>query len=71
MKLMLMIQCFLFLGQYCMPEKGVDLTAKTHLMTTDELINIASLFVSEGVRKIRLTGGEPLVRPDVIEIVRK
>ena len=54
-----------------MPEKGVELTAKTHLLTTDELIQVASLFVKEGVKKIRLTGGEPLVRPDVIDVVSK
>jgi cyclic pyranopterin phosphate synthase len=42
-----------------------------HLLTTDEIIKIASLFVSEGTRKIRLTGGEPLVRPDVVDVVRR
>jgi len=54
-----------------MPEKGVELTAKTHLLTTDELIHVASLFVKEGVKKIRLTGGEPLVRSDVVDVVSK
>jgi len=54
-----------------MPEQGVELTDKPHLLTTDELIKLASLFVQEGTRKIRLTGGEPLVRPDVIDVVRE
>jgi len=47
-----------------MPEEGVDLTAKKNLLSSDELIQLADIFVQEGVKKIRLTGGEPLVRPD-------
>ena len=54
--------------QYCMPEEGVDLTAKKNLLSSDELIQLADIFVQEGVKKIRLTGGEPLVRPDVIGV---
>jgi len=54
-----------------MPEDGVELTDKPHLLTSDELVQLASLFVQEGVNKIRLTGGEPLVRRDVVDIVRK
>ena len=42
--------------QYCMPEEGVSLTAKKHLLTTEEIIRLAKLFVSQGVNKIRLTG---------------
>ena len=57
--------------QYCMPEQGVDLTEKTKLLTSEELIQISKIFVDEGVKKIRLTGGEPLVRPDVIDIIGK
>lgn len=52
-----------------MPEEGVELTPKKHLLSTNELLKVASIFVSEGVNKIRLTGGEPLVRPDVVDIV--
>lgn len=51
-----------------MPEEGVDLTAKQNLLSSDELIQLADIFVQEGVKKIRLTGGEPLVRPDVIGV---
>jgi len=43
---------------YCMPESGVDLTPAEHLLTTDELMRLTELFVSCGVDKIRLTGGE-------------
>lgn len=55
--------------QYCMPEEGVPLTPKAKLLTTEEILTLARLFVKEGVDKIRLTGGEPLIRPDVVDIV--
>jgi len=54
---------------YCMPEEGIALTPKPHLMTADEIIQIATTFVAFGVTKIRLTGGEPLVRKDAKEII--
>jgi len=54
---------------YCMPEDGVNLTPSSRLLTTDETLRIARLFVRAGVDKIRLTGGEPTVRPDLPEIV--
>ncbi|XP_033368459.1 molybdenum cofactor biosynthesis protein 1 isoform X2 [Parus major] len=57
--------------QYCMPEEGVQLTPKSELLTAQEIITLARLFVKEGVEKIRLTGGEPLIRPDVVDIVGK
>lgn len=55
--------------QYCMPEEGVKLTPKAQLLSTAEILTIARLFVHEGVDKIRLTGGEPLIRPDVVDII--
>ncbi|XP_021491917.1 molybdenum cofactor biosynthesis protein 1 isoform X2 [Meriones unguiculatus] len=55
--------------RYCMPEEGVSLTPKADLLTTAEILTLARLFVKEGVDKIRLTGGEPLIRPDVVDIV--
>lgn len=54
-----------------MPAGGVDLTAKEKLLTAPEIIKIASIFVQEGVDKIRLTGGEPSIRPDLVELVGK
>ena len=56
------------LGQYCMPEEGVPLSPKNELLTTEEIVKVAGLFVQEGVNKIRLTGGEPLVRRDIVDI---
>lgn len=54
--------------QYCMPSEGVELTPKPQLLSQAEIIRLASLFVSSGVNKIRLTGGEPTVRKDIEEI---
>nr|XP_046268627.1 molybdenum cofactor biosynthesis protein 1 isoform X2 [Scatophagus argus] len=55
--------------QYCMPEEGVKLTPRGQLLSTSEILTLARLFVQEGVEKIRLTGGEPLIRPDVLDII--
>lgn len=52
-----------------MPEEGVKLSPKDKLMTADEIFSLARIFVQHGVRKIRLTGGEPTVRADLIEII--
>lgn len=54
-----------------MPAEGVKLTKKENILKTDEIIQIADLFVKEGIRKIRLTGGEPTVRKDIVDIVGK
>ena len=54
---------------YCMPEEGILLTPKPKLMTADEIVSVAQTFVSLGVTKIRLTGGEPLIRKDAAEIM--
>ncbi|XP_071454686.1 molybdenum cofactor biosynthesis protein 1 isoform X2 [Hetaerina americana] len=56
--------------QYCMPREGVKLTPSNKLLTTDEVIRLAEIFVREGVNKIRLTGGEPTIRKDLVDIVR-
>jgi len=56
---------------YCMPAEGIALTPKSHLMTADENVTIAQTFVHLGVTKIRLTGGEPLVRKDAATIIQR
>jgi cyclic pyranopterin phosphate synthase len=54
-----------------MPADGIALSPKADLMTADEIFAIAQTFVKNGVDKIRLTGGEPLLRKDFPEIVSK
>ena len=56
---------------YCMPEAGVELSPRSHLMTYEEIYTIAKTFVDHGVTKIRLTGGEPLIRKDIPVILEK
>ncbi|MCO5604466.1 hypothetical protein L7F22_058632 [Adiantum nelumboides] len=55
--------------RYCMPAEGVPLMPNEEALTGPEIARLARLFVSEGVRKIRLTGGEPTLRRDLIDIV--
>lgn len=60
------LRCF-----YCMPAEGVQLTPRSHIMTYEEIYEIAKTFVDHGVTKIRLTGGEPLIRKDIPLILEK
>ncbi|KAL4766504.1 uncharacterized protein BDW70DRAFT_146554 [Aspergillus foveolatus] len=55
---------------YCMPEEGVPLSPPAHLLTSPEIVYLSSLFVSQGVTKIRLTGGEPTVRKDIVPLMQ-
>ena len=54
---------------YCMPEDGVPVQPKSHLLSNDEIMQLATLFVHHGVDKVRLTGGEPLLRKDLVDLV--
>ena len=54
---------------YCMPAEGIVLRDKSEFMTSEEIIEIASTFVKMGVKKIRLTGGEPLIKKDIVNIL--
>lgn len=56
---------------YCMPAEGIVLRPRAEFMRTEEVIAIAKIFVSLGVKKIRLTGGEPLVRNDARAVIEK
>jgi GTP 3',8-cyclase len=60
------LRCF-----YCMPEEEYEFTPASRLMQPDEIESIAKIFVAQGVDKIRLTGGEPLVRKDAKDILRR
>jgi cyclic pyranopterin phosphate synthase len=54
---------------YCMSE-DMSFLPKAELLTLEELDRVCSAFVRQGVRKLRLTGGEPLVRRDVMTLIR-
>ena len=56
---------------YCMPEEGVPLSPNKDLLTTPEIVMLSSVFVSQGVTKIRLTGGEPTVRRDILPLMHQ
>ena len=51
---------------YCMPEQGVPWLPKATLLTLPELLAIAEVAVGAGISEIRLTGGEPLLRRDIV-----
>jgi len=54
---------------YCMPEEGVDLKKHEEILTLEELRLIVSCAVQVGIRNVRLTGGEPLVRKGIVKLV--
>ncbi|KAG6873209.1 hypothetical protein C0995_001563 [Termitomyces sp. Mi166 len=58
-----------YLRFYCMPSEGVELSPNGNILTNDEVIRLATLFVKSGVTKIRLTGGEPTVRKGIEELI--
>ena len=55
---------------YCMPEEGICKLPHRQILTLEEVAEIAGASVDLGIRKIRLTGGEPLVRRGIVELVR-
>jgi cyclic pyranopterin phosphate synthase len=60
------IRCF-----YCMPETGVKFQPRAQILDYEEIERFVRIAVSLGVRKLRITGGEPLVRRDVSDLIRK
>jgi cyclic pyranopterin phosphate synthase len=55
---------------YCMPEEGIQLLRHADILTFDEITNFTRIAVERGVTKVRITGGEPLVRRGVTALVR-
>ncbi len=60
------IRCF-----YCMPEDGVKFMPRQEILSFEEIARVARVAVSMGVRKLRLTGGEPLLRKDLPVLIEK
>lgn len=54
---------------YCMPEEGVPWLARPTMLSTEEIVRLAGVAVSMGIEEIRLTGGEPLLRRDLVDVV--
>ena len=52
--------------QYCMPAAGIEKLRHEDILTFDEVVRVSRALASLGVRKIRLTGGEPLVRRGIV-----
>ncbi len=55
------LRCF-----YCMPEEGIDWLKRQDLMSYEEMLRICGVLVQNGISKIRITGGEPFVRKDIM-----
>ncbi|MDD2371861.1 MAG: GTP 3',8-cyclase MoaA [Firmicutes bacterium] len=55
---------------YCMPEEGVELLKHQDMMSFEEIYNLIKALVPLGIKKIRLTGGEPLVRQNIEELIK-
>jgi cyclic pyranopterin phosphate synthase len=60
------IRCF-----YCMPETGVKFEPREHVLTFEEIERFVRVAVTLGVRKLRLTGGEPLLRKDLAKLIHR
>tara|TARA_R110000868_G_scaffold217460_6_gene467575 strand:- start:2440 stop:3423 length:984 start_codon:yes stop_codon:yes gene_type:complete len=55
---------------YCMPSEGINFAENDKLFTIDELSRLSEILVSQGINKIRITGGEPFVRKDLMVLLR-
>lgn len=60
------LRCF-----YCMPEIGVQYLHKSKLLSYEEMLRLASILAGLGVKKVRITGGEPLVRQGLLDFLGK
>lgn len=60
------LRCF-----YCMPEEGIQYLPKPHLLSYEEMIRLCTILAEMGISKVRITGGEPFVRRDIIPFLWK
>ena len=56
---------------YCMPAEGLDWMPKPEMLSDDELVRVVSVMVGLGVTQVRLTGGEPILRRSLVEVVAR
>lgn len=59
------LRCF-----YCMPEEGIQYLPKKEVLTYEEIIRLVTIMAGMGISKLRLTGGEPFVRTDLMKLIR-
>ncbi len=55
---------------YCMPAEGLDWLPKPEMLTDDEIVRLVRIMVGLGITSVRLTGGEPLLRRSLVDVVR-
>lgn len=55
--------------RYCMPDEGVELMNHNDVLSFEEIVDLVKIGVDKGIHKVRLTGGEPLVRKDIVHLV--
>lgn len=56
--------------RYCMPQEGMDFVPHSEILTYEEMLKVVKVAAGHGIRKVRVTGGEPLVRRDLIPFLR-
>ena len=56
---------------YCMPEEGLPFFPTERVLSQDEIVQVVKNFAKRGIHSVRLTGGEPLVRTDIVDIIRR
>lgn len=54
---------------YCMPEEGVAFLPHSDILSYEEMLHIVRLCILQGIRKVRITGGEPLVRRGIVDFI--
>jgi GTP 3',8-cyclase len=54
---------------YCMPPEGIELFEKKHILTFEEMVRFSRIAVNLGMKKIKITGGKPLVRRGVVDLI--
>lgn len=55
---------------YCMPEEGIEMTTREEILTYGEIITISETLAKLGITKVKITGGEPLIRKDLPKLIR-
>lgn len=57
--------------RYCMPEEGIPLIPHERILSYEEIFRVVRIFAAEGISKVRLTGGEPLIRRGIVELIAR